>query len=137
RGELRDWFSSTEIVIEAALAGLGFYLFLVHMLTAKRPFVDLELFKDRNFTAGMIFIFATGIIMLGNLALMPPFLQNLLGYPVLTAGYVLAPRGLGTMVAMMLVGRLLRHIDGRLFILLGLLLLAASLWEMSTFSLEV
>jgi DHA2 family multidrug resistance protein len=134
RGEQQDWFSSAEIVAEGVVAGLALYLFVVHMLTAERPFLDPKLFADRNLVTGLLFIFIVGIVLLATMALLPPFLQNLMGYPVLTTGYVLAPRGIGTMVSMFLVGRLMGRVDPRLLILTGLLLVAVSLWEMSGFS---
>ncbi len=86
---------------------------------------------------GLVFIFIVGIILLATLALLPPMLQNLMGYPVLTTGLVLAPRGVGTMIAMLVVGRLMNRIDARLLILVGLMLTALSLWEMTGFSLEI
>ncbi|MBK1697302.1 DHA2 family efflux MFS transporter permease subunit [Rhodovibrio salinarum] len=137
RGQSQDWFSSYEIIIETALCGLCFYMFLVHMFTAKHPFLEPGLFKDRNFVIGLCFIFIVGIILLATLALLPPFLQNLLGYPVLTAGLVLAPRGLGSMAAMLLVGRLVKHVDIRLMILFGLSMTALSLFQMTQFNAEV
>src|SRR3546814_9766275 len=105
RGQNLDWFSSTEVVAEAVLCGLAFYMFLVHMFTAKKPFIEPAMFVDRNFTIGLLLIFVVGVILLGSLALLTPYLQNLMDYPVLTAGLVLAPRGVGTMVAMMQIGR--------------------------------
>jgi DHA2 family multidrug resistance protein len=137
RGELKDWFSSTEIVIETAIAALALYLFIAHSATAERPFLDMSLFRDRNFVIGLVFIFIVGIILLATLALLPPMLQNLMDYPVLTTGLVLAPRGVGTMIAMLLVGRLMNRIDARLLIFVGLMLTALSLWEMTGFSLEI
>ena len=137
RGESKDWFSSPEIMAETVLAGLCLYMFLVHMFTAEKPFLEPGLFKDRNLVTGLFFIFIVGIILLATLALLPPFLQQLLGFPVLTTGYVLAPRGIGTMTAMFIVGRLIGRFDTRLFILTGLLLIAFSLWEMSLFTLDV
>ncbi|HET6221846.1 MAG TPA: DHA2 family efflux MFS transporter permease subunit [Dongiaceae bacterium] len=137
RGELKDWFGSTEIIIEAALAALGLYLFLVQMATAERPFLDPHLFKDRNFVTGLLFIFLVGVVLLATLALMPPFLQNLMGYPVITTGLALAPRGIGTMIAMLIVGRLVGRLDARLLILAGLSLTALSLWEMAGFTTDV
>ena len=88
-------------------------------LHGEQPFIDPHLFKDRNFTIGLCFIFVVGIILLASLALLPPFLQNLMGYPVLTAGLVLAPRGIGTMVAMMIVGRLINRVDARVLLAVG------------------
>ncbi len=137
RGQSQDWFGSTEIIIEAVAAGLAFYLFMVHMFTAEKPFIEPGLFRDRNFAAGLALIFVVGIILLATLALLPPFLQNLMGYPVITTGFVLAPRGIGTMVAMMLVGRLIGKVNTRWLILLGIALTAVSLWEMAGFTAEV
>jgi len=137
RGEQLEWFDSPEIMIEAACAGLAAYLFVVHNLTAERTFLDLRLFRDRNFVTGIIFIFVIGVILLATLALLAPFLQTLLGYPVLDAGILLAPRGIGTMVAIILVGRLLARVDARWMVALGLILTALALWKMSQFSLDV
>ena len=136
RGELKDWFSSTEIVAEAVLAGLCFYMFIVHMMTHRQPFLSPRLFRDRNFVTGLFMIFMVGIILLATMALLPPFLQNLKGYPVITVGYALAPRGIGTMVAMLVVGRLVNRTDPRLLMLLGLSLTALSLYEMTGFNLD-
>ncbi|PTX91150.1 DHA2 family efflux MFS transporter permease subunit [Opitutus sp. ER46] len=137
RGEQLEWFDSPEIVIEAALSVLGAYLFVTHSLTAERPFLDMRLFRDRNFVTGMVFIFVVGIILLATLALLTPFLQSLLQYPVMRAGMLLAPRGMGTMLAMMLVGRLVTRVDPRGLVAVGLLLTALALWQMSRFSLDV
>jgi MFS transporter, DHA2 family, multidrug resistance protein len=137
RGEQMDWFSSTEIVLEAALAGLSLYLFLVHTATSERPFIDPKMFKDRNFSIGLFFIFVVGIILLATLALLTPYLQNLMGYPVVTAGLVLAPRGIGTMIAMMIVGRVIGRVDPRSLIVFGLLLTAFALYEMAGFTPDV
>lgn len=137
RGQSQDWFGSTEIIIEAAVAGLGFYMFVVHMMTHRSPFIEPGLFKDRNLVVGLVFIFMIGIILLATLALLPPFLQDLMGYPVVTTGLVLAPRGIGSMVAMMLVGRLINQIDVRYLILTGLCLTATSLWQMAGFTTDV
>ncbi|MGD9741275.1 MAG: DHA2 family efflux MFS transporter permease subunit [Dongiaceae bacterium] len=137
RGELKNWFESPEIMIEAAIAALGFYLFIVQMTTAENPFLDATLFKDRNFVTSLFFIFIVGIILLATLALLPPFLQNLMGYPVVTTGLVLAPRGVGTMIAMLVIGRLIGKIDARLVLIFGLSLAAISLWEMAGFTEEV
>src|ERR1700736_1627400 len=99
RGEQLDWFGSGEIVIEAIVAASAFYLFLAHTFTADKPFVRPALFRDRNFVAGMAFIFIVGVTYLASLALLTPYLQNLMNYPIVTAGLVLGPRGIGTMAA--------------------------------------
>ena len=137
RGESQEWFSSTEIMFEFGIMVLAFYLFLVHMFTSPHPFIEPGLFRDRNYSSSLIFMFIVGIILLATMALMPPFLQNLMGYPVITTGMVLAPRGVGTMVAMMLAGRLMGKVDTRYLILFGLLLTALSLHDMAQFNLEV
>jgi DHA2 family multidrug resistance protein len=137
RGEQLEWFDSREIVIEAAVAAAGAYVFIAHTFTAERPFLDLRLFRDRNFVAGIAFIFVVGVILLATLALLTPFMQTLLGYPVLTAGILLAPRGIGTMAAMMVVGRLVSRVDPRWLVTVGLVLTAIALWQMSRFSLDV
>ena len=137
RGESQNWFSSREVVIETVVAALCFYMFLVHMFTAAKPFIEPALFKDRNLAVGLVLIFIVGVILLATLSLLPPFLQKLMGYPVLTTGLTLAPRGAGTMVAMMVVGRIIGRVDTRLLILTGLGLLSLSLWQMSQFTTEV
>ena len=137
RGQSQDWFGSTEIVLETVTAGLAFYLFVVHTLTARRPFLDPRLFTDRNLVAGLVLIFVVGIVLLATMALLPPFLQGLMGYPVLTTGYVLAPRGVGTMIGMFAVGRLIGRVDARALVLTGLALVTLSLWQMAGFTTEV
>lgn len=137
RGESQEWFSSTEIIVETVIAGLALYLFLVHMFTASRPFIEPGLFADRNFSVGLIMIFMVGIVLLATMALLPPFLQQLKGYPVMTTGIVLAPRGVGTMVAMLMVGRLLGRVDARLLILFGLGMTSFSLHQMTLFNMDV
>ncbi len=120
RGEIKDWFGSSEIVIEALVAGSAFYLFLVHTFTAERPFMRPALFRDRNFSAGVIFSVVAFITLYASLALQPPYLQDLMNYPVFTAGLVMGPRGVGTMVATMVVGRFVGKVDTRLLLAIGL-----------------
>jgi DHA2 family multidrug resistance protein len=137
RGESLDWFSSRAIIVSTVVAGLAFYMFLVHMFTAEKPFIEPGLFRDRNFSAGLFLMLMMGVMLFSTLALMPPFLQNLLGFPVVMAGLVLAPRGIGTMVAMHVVGRLIGRVDTRWLLLFGFALMAFSLWEMAAFTLDV
>jgi MFS transporter, DHA2 family, multidrug resistance protein len=124
RGEELDWFGSGEIWIEAIVAGSAFYLFLVHTFTADEPFVRPALFTDRNFVAGTLFVAIVGVTYYASLALQPPYLQNLMNYPVVSAGLVLGPRGIGTMGAMMIVGQLVGRVDTRLLLAIGLALTA-------------
>jgi DHA2 family multidrug resistance protein len=137
RGEQKDWFGSGEIWIEAIVAASAFYFFLVHTFTAERPFVRLSLFRDRNFVAGTLFIAVVGLTYYASLALQPPYLQELMNYPVVTAGLVLGPRGIGTMAAMLLVGRLTGRVDTRLLLGAGLGLTAWAFYTMTGWTPDV
>jgi len=134
RGQQADWFRSMEIIIYSGIAAGTFWMFLVHSRYAEHPFLSVELLRDRNLITALIFIFIVGIVLLATLSLLPPFMQTLMGYPVLSAGLLMAPRGIGTMIAMLIVGRILGKIDPRPIILAGLGLTAVSLWQMSRFS---
>ena len=137
RGADADWFSSLEIWVEFGLALIGFWVFIVHMVTAEHPFIDPKIFLDRNFATGLVFIFVIGVILLASLALLPPMLSTIFGYPTITTGLVMAPRGVGTMISMLLVGRLVRVVDPRILVVTGLMLTAYSLYDMSGFSPEM
>jgi DHA2 family multidrug resistance protein len=135
RGQSKDWFSSLEICIEGALGLFFGYLFVVHTLTANKPFIDIGMFKDRNFLTGSIFGFFLGTVLFGVLALLPTMLETLMGYPVVLTGLVTAPRGVGTLVSMIVVGRIIKRVDARLLILIGFALAAWSLHMMAGYSL--
>lgn len=128
RGEELDWLSSPSIILFFVMAGLGFYLFIVHMMTARNTFIPRAIFFDRNFVAGLITMFSVGMVLLASSALLAPFLENLSNYPVATAGLVLAPRGAGTMAAMMIAGKFANKIELRLLMLLGYIMLGLSLY---------
>jgi DHA2 family multidrug resistance protein len=134
RGEQIDWFAAPEIWIELGLAITGFWVFGIHLATSKETFIDPRIFRDRNFVTGLVFIFVVGIILLASLALLPPMLSHLFNYPTITTGIVMAPRGVGTMISMLLVGRLVQKVDARLLVVTGLLLTALSLYYMTGFS---
>ncbi|MFQ0812401.1 disulfide bond formation protein DsbA [Brucella anthropi] len=131
RGEQLDWFSSGEIMIEAIVCAAALYLLVVHTFTTDNSFVKPQLFLDRNFSISMLFIFVIGITYLASLALMTPYLQTLMGYPVTTAGIVMGPRGLGTMACMFVVGKLIGRVDSRFLLLVGLALTAWAMYEMT------
>jgi DHA2 family multidrug resistance protein len=131
RGEIKDWFSSGEIIIEAVVAASAFYLFIVHTFTADKPFVRPDLFRDRNFAAGVAFVSVVGLTYYSSLALQPPYLQGLMNYPVVTAGLVMGPRGMGTMASMLIVGRLVGRVDTRILLGFGLALTAWSFYAMT------
>ncbi len=137
RGGEVDWFSSPEIWIELAIAISGFWVFVVHIATAKTPFVDPRMFTDQNFAAALIFIFIIGVILLASLALLPPMLAHIFAYPTITTGFVMAPRGVGTMISMLLVGRLVQKVDARILVMMGLSLTSVSLYMMMGFSPEM
>ncbi len=137
RGSVLDWFESNEVVVEAMVAGVALYLFFAHIFTHEQPFIEPGIFKDRNFSVGVIFMFVVGVILLATLALLPPFMQSLMGYPVDDVGYLLAPRGVGTMLSMFTVGLVSARIDMRYSILLGLALMSFSLWEMTHFTADI
>lgn len=135
RGQMQDWFDSREIWLEASGALFFGYLFVVHVLTTENPFVDLSIFTDRNFLAAAIFIFLLSVMIFGALALLPPLLEGLMGYPVVLTGFVTAPRGLGTMLSMIVSAPILKRFDPRLVVLVGFGFSTYSVWAMSGFSL--
>ncbi len=135
RGSINDWFSSTEVIVEAMTACVGLYYFLAHSFTYPQPFLSPSLFADRNFVMANVFIFLVGVVLFATLALIPPMLQNLMNYPVIFSGLVTAPRGLGTMIGMLVVGRLIGRFDARAIMAVGLSLTAFSLWQMTNFDL--
>ncbi|HUD86852.1 MAG TPA: DHA2 family efflux MFS transporter permease subunit [Xanthobacteraceae bacterium] len=137
RGEQKDWFGSGEIIIEAVIAASAFYLFLVHTFTSKNPFVKPSLFRDRNFTAGMLFIVIVGLTYYASMALQPPYLQELMNYPVVAAGLIMGPRGVGTMASMLIVGRLVGRADTRILLGIGLILTAWSFYQMTGWTPDV
>jgi MFS transporter, DHA2 family, multidrug resistance protein len=138
RGELQDWFDSWEIKIEAAVSVVAFAFFAVHTLTVQGvSFVDRDLLKDRNFVTGLFFGFMVGTILYGTMALLPMFLQSLMDYPVVYTGMVTAPRGVGTMLAMIIVGRLVNRIDVRAIMAVGFGLTAFALWQMTHITLQM
>jgi MFS transporter, DHA2 family, multidrug resistance protein len=137
RGETQDWFASPEIILEACLAGLGFYLFLVQFALAPRPFLSPRLFTDRNFVVGISLYFTLGLVMYATLALLAPYLQTLMDYPVVTAGIVLAPRGAGLMLAAMICGRVIKRISPRLLVGFGFATGAYALYQMTSWTPDV
>ena len=134
RGQQLDWFSSWEVRIEGGVALAALWMFGVHVATGRDTILDRALVRDRNVVTGFGFITLVGALMVSTSALMPPMLENLYNYPVVTAGLVMAPRGLGTMAGMLLMGRVISRFDPRQLMAVGLLLTAWSLWIMSGFS---
>ncbi len=137
RGQDKDWFGATEVVVEAVLAGLGIYLFVVHLATAKRPFIPPGIFRDKNFSLSLAMMFAVGMVLLASSALLAPFLQNLAGYPVEAAGLTLAPRGIGTMATMLIAGKLAGRMDPRKLMAFGIMLICWSLYTSTAWTPDV
>jgi len=136
RGEQKDWFSSWEIILEAGIAIAAGWMFIVHMVTAKDPLFDRTMFTDRNFATSLVFMVATGVLLLAGLALLPPLLQNMYGYSVLQSGFLTAPRGIGTLISMLLAGRLTGKIDARILVGIGVVLMGVSLAMMTHFAID-
>jgi len=139
RGEQNDWFNSSETWAEAVLMVVAFTYFAAHTALSRpdRSFFDFQLLKNRNYATGLLFIFVMGIVLYATRALMPTMLENLLDYPVATTGLVTAPTGIGTMIAMLFVGRLVGKVDVRLLLVVGFVATAVSLWQMSRYSLDL
>jgi DHA2 family multidrug resistance protein len=138
RGQQLDWFDSWEIKLEAAAALVAFAYFAVHTWTVEGvSFVNRELLKDGNFVAGALFGFVVGMILFGTMALLPTFLQTLMDYPVVYTGMVTAPRGIGTMAAMLVVSRLVQRVDPRAIMAVGFSLIAFALWQMTRYTLDM
>jgi len=131
------WFGASEIWVEMIVSIVGFYYFFAHSLTTPEPFVRFELFKDRNFVSGCVFMVVIGVVLFGTMALVTPFMQNLLGFPIQTAGLLLGTRGVGTLLTMMVAPRLMQMFSTRYLILAGLLLTGGTLYYMTGFSLDV
>ncbi|MDA0703490.1 MAG: DHA2 family efflux MFS transporter permease subunit [Proteobacteria bacterium] len=137
RGEKLEWFASTEIGILALVAGIALYLFLLRSLSSTDAFLDLRLFGNRNFAICLCLGFSAHACLYSTIALLPPMLQNVLGYPAFTAGLLFIPRAVGTLVGMFVVSQIARHIDMRISIAAGLLIAAFGIWQMAGFSTEV
>jgi MFS transporter, DHA2 family, multidrug resistance protein len=137
RGEQVGWYGSDEIWIETIVSVAGFYYFFAHSLTTPEPFVRFDMFKDRNFVSGCVFMAVIGVVLFGTMALITPFMQILLGYPIQTAGFLLGSRGVGTLITMMVAPRLMRWFETRWLLLAGLLISAFTLYEMTGFSFDV
>lgn len=134
RGERLEWFASTEIWIEAIASVLGFYLFIVHVMTTREHFLRTVLFTDRNLVLSTIISFALGFVLLPTLALTSPMLEELLNYPVDTTGYMTIPRGVALVGAMVLTSLVPAQVDYRPFLLGGMALVVYANWLMLGYS---
>jgi MFS transporter, DHA2 family, multidrug resistance protein len=137
RGPHEDWFGSTEIWVEAGVAVTGLWMFGVHMMTARKPLFPAEMLRDRNLISGTLFMFVMGLVMMAAMALLPPMLQGLFGYTVMDTGVLLASRGVGVMLTMVLTSRLIQKVDPRILVGTGFSVMAGSLWLMTGWSLNM
>jgi DHA2 family multidrug resistance protein len=135
RGPSQDWFDSPEIWVEATLAAIGLWVFVIQTITAPHPFFHRDLAKDRNFVTTTTFGFFTGALLFSSSALLPTMMQNLMGYSALQSGYASMPRGLGSLIAFLSVPFLLQRIGPRRVLITGLVLSMVALWQMSRFDL--
>ena len=137
RGERLDWFESTEIITETAIAALGLYWFIVNTLTAKAPFFDRSMFRNRNYNLGNTFVFVVGTVMFLPLLLIPLELQQIGGYPAIDTGYLLMSRGGGSIMSLLILSRFRDRVDPRPILLMGLLCTGIAAWNMSTWTVEI
>jgi DHA2 family multidrug resistance protein len=137
RGEQNDWLGSTETWVELVLFVVSTAFLVAHIATTPRDraFIDVRVFLDQNYATGIFFIFVVGAILYATRALTPPMLQGLMDYPVATAGLVTAPSGVGTMISMFIVGKLVGKVDLRLLLFAGISVTAFSLWQMTHYTL--
>jgi DHA2 family multidrug resistance protein len=139
RGEQNDWFASRETWIEAIVLAASFAYFVGHTIFTppEKSFLDYRLLKNPNYVTGLLFIFVVGIVLFATRALIPTLLQGLMDYPAVTAGLVSAPSGAGTMLSMLIVGKLVGRVSLRLLLAVGFSITAFSLWQMSQYSLVI
>ena len=137
KGQQEDWFESAFIVRLSLLALFALVAFVIWELTTDHPIVDLRVFANRNFAVGTALITSVGIVLFGTIALLPLFLQTLLGYPAVESGLTVSPRGFGSIASMIIVGRLIGKVDGRWLIMFGFAVLAYATYMFAGLNLEI
>ena len=133
RGPGRDWFESPEIWVELAIAVAGLWVFVVQTATSEHPFFHRDLAKDTNFIGTTIFSFFTGVLLFSTTALLPSFMQNLLGYSAIQSGIASMPRGIGSLFSFLMVPFLVSRLGARAVLTIGIVISIASLWMMAKF----
>jgi DHA2 family multidrug resistance protein len=136
RGQMLDWFSSTEICIEAGMAVIFFYISVVHILTAREPFIKPAIFRDRNFLLGTMLAALIGVFLIGVVPIMTSMMQQLLGFPVILTGMLAMPRAVGNIITIVFIGRIVSKVDARWLILLGMAIQICSLYMLTIMSLD-
>jgi MFS transporter, DHA2 family, multidrug resistance protein len=137
KGQEDDWFAATWIIVTAAVSAIAMIVFIWRELAIKEPIVDLRVLKDRNFATGTFLTSAYGVVLYGITAMLPLFLQTLMGYPALQSGLAVSPRGIGSLISMFVVGRLVELVDNRLLLGIGFGILAFSSALFSRINLEI
>jgi DHA2 family multidrug resistance protein len=137
RGQQEDWLQSWEIIIELLVVLAALWMFTMHQMTTRRPMFERLLVTDRNFFISLNMMLLVGMMMFGIFALLPPMMQNLYGYTVYDTGVLLAPRGVGIVIAMFIAAKLGTKVDPRIIIFGGFLMTAASMWMMTSWSLNM
>lgn len=137
KGQEADWFATPWIRWTAGVSALALIGFVVRELTNHEPIVQLRVFADRNFAVGTLVTSLYGCILYGVTAMLPLFLQTMLGYSALQSGLSVSPRGIGALASMIAVGVLVRYIDGRLLMAFGFALLGTSTWMLGHINLEI
>jgi len=127
KGQQADWFASSTIVTLSVIAVIALVALVLHQLKVRHPIIDLHLFKDRTYATGVFLMTVLGFVLYGSLVLLPVMLQTLFGYSSLEAGKAMAPRGVGSMIVMPIVGYLTAHIDPRKMLAIGLAIGGATL----------
>ena len=137
RGQEQDWFANWEIIIEGLVSVASLWIAVIHLSTTTNPLFDRRLFANRNLITSMFFMLVIGLSTMAPMALLPPMLQQLFGYPVVDTGLMMAPRGVGVLFTMWLAGRLIGKVDTRIVIITGFVIFAFSLRQMAAYSLEM
>lgn len=137
RGERQEWLGSTEIVVAALLAGLFGWIFLAHSLTRDRPFIDPRLLLERNFALGIGISAVFGMLFVTPMILVPAMLQQLRDLPEFTVGVLIAARGVGTILSMLIMIFLANTWNPRLLFLIGFGLHTVAGLEMARFEMNV
>jgi len=137
RGEGENWLQSWEIRIELVLSLVFFAIFFIHITGKKQPFIQLSCFKDGNYVAGMFFTSVTNWVVFGTSALLPGYLQRVMGYSVADTGLLMIPRGVGMLIAMAVLSRLPVSRNPLLFIAFGFILVAYSLSMMGNYNVQL
>lgn len=137
KGQQEDWFASSFIVWMVIVSVGALAAFVIWELRSDEPIVNLRVLKNRNFAVGVVLISVMGVVLYGSIALLPLFLQTLMGYPATASGMAVSPRGFGSILSMIVVGRLVGRVDGRWLIMFGFAVLAYSTWMLAGLNLDI